>query len=83
MDCRLAELEQQPHCNTLKFDGISQKDNGTTQNAIIRVAREHLDVEVQTSDIESCFRIGKSNDKLRPILVKFSTYSIQNRCTVT
>ncbi len=47
MDSRLAEVKQQSCSNTLKFDGIPQKDCKTIENAIIRVAKEHLGAEVK------------------------------------
>ena len=55
--------------------GVEEQEN--TDNVVLNVIKEHLDVELSVKDVDRSHRIGKSNSKSkrRLIIVKFINYN--------
>ena len=75
------ELEQYGRRNALRVSNnwpeAAQED---TDTLIVQMARDHLNIDLQPSDISRSHRVGPPTpDKPRPVLVKFSTYRARER----
>ena len=57
--------------------GIEEQEQGNTDNIVLNVIKEHLDIELSVKDFGRSHKIGKSNSKSkrRPIIVKFISYN--------
>ena len=55
--------------------GVEEQEN--TDNIVLNVIKEHLDVELSVKDVDRSHRIGKSNSKSKRklIIVKFINYN--------
>ena len=55
--------------------GVEEQEN--TDNIVLNVIKEHLDVELSVKDMDRSHRIGKSNSKSKRklIIVKFINYN--------
>ena len=55
--------------------GVEEQEN--TDNVVLNVIKEHLDVELSVKDVDRSHRIGKSNSKSKRklIIVKFINYN--------
>ena len=61
---------------------MDEKNNADTDQAIINILKNDLEVEITIHDIGRTHRLGKrklDNNVLRPIIVKFTRYSVRNR----
>ena len=54
---------------------VEEQEN--TDNVVLNVIKEHLDVELSVKDVDRSHRIGKSNSKSKRklIIVKFINYN--------
>ena len=61
--------------NCLLLHGVEEQEN--TDNIVLNVIKEHLDVELSVKDMDRSHRIGKSNSKSKRklIIVKFINYN--------
>ena len=57
--------------------GVEEQEQENTDNIVLNVIKEHLDIELLVKDGDRSHRIGKSNSKSKysPIIVKFISYS--------
>ena len=57
--------------------GVEEQEQENTDNIVLNVIKEHLDIELSVKDLDRSHRIGKrnSNSKRRPIMVKFISYN--------
>lgn len=72
---RLHALERQARKNNLVFFGIEEHEQSyeSLQNNFINWAEKYLSIKLYNNDIREIRRIGKKNDKTRPIVVHFNT----------
>ena len=57
--------------------GVEEQEQENTNNIVLNVIKEHVDIEFLVKDVDRSHRIGKSNSKSkrRPIIVKFISYN--------
>ena len=57
--------------------GVEEQEQENTDNIVLNVIKEHLDIELSVKDLDRSHRIGKrnSNSKRRPIMVEFISYN--------
>lgn len=71
-------LEQYSRRNNVRIFGIPETFDGNTENNIILLCNEQLKISIQSSDIESCHRTSqKLYGKMRPVIVKFTSYKFK------
>lgn len=73
------ELEQYSRRNCLRVFGIPEKRGENTGSLIIDLAKDKLDIELATQDIDRSHRVGPLNSKSRAIIIKFSNYEARTR----
>ena len=71
------DSEQYSRRNCLLVHGVEEQEQENTDNIVLNVIKEHLDIELSVKDFDKSHRIGKSNSKSkrRPIIVKFISYN--------
>ena len=71
------DSEQYSCRNCLLVHGVEEQEQESTDNIVLNVIKEHLDIELLVKDGDRSHRIGKSNSKSKcsPIIVKFISYS--------
>lgn len=72
---RLHALERQARKNNLVFFGIKENEKSyeNLERNFINWVEQYLSVKISSSDIQEIKRIGKKEERLRPIVVTFST----------
>lgn len=72
---RLHMLEKQARKNNLVFFGVEEyeKSYASLERNFITWVEQYLSVKLNYSDIQEIKRIGKKEERLRPIVVTFST----------
>ena len=63
--------------NCLLVHGVEEQGQGNTDNIVLNVIKEHLDIELTGKDLGRSHRICKSSskNKRRGIIVKFISYN--------
>lgn len=76
---RLHILERQARKTNLVFFGIEENENSyeILERNIISWVGQNLSLKLTCNDIQEVKRIGKKEDKIRPIVVTFSTLGIK------
>ena len=71
------DSEQYSRRNCLLVHGVEEQEQENTDNIVLNVIKEHLDIELSVKDLDRSHRIGESNSKSkrRPIIVKSITYN--------
>ena len=71
------DSEQYSRRNCLLVHGVEEQEQENTDNIVLNVIKEHLDIELLVKDFDRSHRTGKSNSKSkrRPIIVKFISYN--------
>ena len=71
------DSEQYSRRNCLLVHGVEEQEQENTDNIVLNVIKEHLDIELSVKVFDRSHRIGKSNSKSkrRPIIVKFISYN--------
>ena len=85
----IEEQEQYSRRNCLRFHGIRETDDESTDEVVIKVIRERLGVDIQPQDLDRSHRIplrnrehvgnNVDNPAAKPIIVKFARYNIRSR----
>ena len=57
--------------------GVEEQEQENTDNIVLNVIKEHLDIELSVKDLDRSQKIGNSDSrsKRRPITVKFVSYN--------
>ena len=57
--------------------GVEEQEQENTDNIVLNVIKEHLDIELSVKDLDRSQKIGNSDSrsKRRPIIVKFVSYN--------
>jgi hypothetical protein len=72
---RLDRIEGFSRRTNLVFFNVSEdKGEKQTEEIVIDVVKNHMDIELYSNEIESAHRIGRRIDGTRPILVKFNNF---------
>ena len=71
---RMDEMEQYGRRNNLRIFGVSESDNEDTDDPVLSVASK-LGLTLDAACIDRSHRLGKKGLKVRPIIVKFVSYS--------
>lgn len=76
---RLHFLEKQMRRNNLVFFGVEENENSyeSLERNIITWVEQNLSVNLSYSDIQEVKRIGMKGEKIRPLVVTFSTLGIK------
>ena len=71
------DSEQYFRRNCLLVHGVEEQEQENTDNIVLNVTKEHLNIELSVKDFGRSHRIGKGNSKSkrRPIIVKFISYN--------
>ena len=70
--------EQYSRRNCLLLYGIEEENDEVTDDKVISVLQEKMELHIDKEDLDRSHRIGKpSPRKKRPIIVKFSRYNIR------
>lgn len=60
--------------NNIMVFGLEEKNSVNPTDEILKVFNTKMNLQIEKSSIESCYRLGKPNeDKPRPLLVKFAS----------
>lgn len=72
---RLQHLERQARKNNLVFFGIEENEKSyeSLERNFINWVEQYLSVKISNSDIQEIKRIGKKEERIRPIVVTFLT----------
>lgn len=77
---KIDDLEQYTRRNSLVVTGVTPLEGEDTDETMIRIAKDHLGIDIMSSDIDRSHPLGKPNDnKPRPIIVKFATYNVRRK----
>lgn len=77
-------LEQYSRRNCLLIHGVKEKKDENTNHQSLKVFRDNLKLDIQSSDLDRSHRIGKHQPgKTRPIIVKFARYDQRRRVFVS
>ncbi|XP_050023164.1 uncharacterized protein [Dermacentor andersoni] len=78
LEARFDDAENRTRRNNLVFYGLPEttpESYAQSEQLIIKHCREHLDIHIDTKEIERAHRLGRhSNDKPRPIITKFTFF---------
>ncbi|XP_039760344.1 uncharacterized protein LOC120633974 [Pararge aegeria] len=68
-------LERQARKKNLEFYGVEETEQGyeELQNTLLRCIRNYMKITIEQSEIEFVRRLGKKENKIRPLLVTFTT----------
>lgn len=70
--------EQYSRRNCLLLHGIEEEKDEVTDDKVISVLQEKMELQIDKEDLDRSHRIGKpSPQKKRPIIVKFARYNIR------
>ena len=74
--------EQYSRRNCLVLHGITEKDDEDTDQIVLDVIKEKMDITVTEADLDRSHRIGdktKKRKKPRAIIIKFSRYNVRKK----
>ncbi|KAG5865066.1 hypothetical protein JTB14_011899 [Gonioctena quinquepunctata] len=72
MERKQEKFEQSLRSKNLRIYGVKENRNESCIQNIMAIINERMNLKVSESDVESCYRAGKSvTDSNRPIMVKF------------
>ena len=71
------DSEQYSRRNCLLVHRVEEQEQENTDNIVLNLIKEHLDIKLSVKDLDRSHRTGKSNSKSkrRPIIVKFISYN--------
>ncbi|XP_022830279.1 uncharacterized protein LOC111359072 [Spodoptera litura] len=91
----LSTLQEQMKVMALSIDGIemrsrhkillmhgvpeSETNAEDTAPVVVKVVKDHLNIDITPADIKRCRRMGRSSHKPRPILFKLKDVALRNR----
>ena len=76
LEDKVDDLEQLSRQNSVRINGIPESEREDTDQIIIKLAKEKLGRDLQTTDIVTSHRLGKPRpDKPRVIIARFVTHS--------
>lgn len=74
------ESEQYSRRNSLIFNGIKEVLNENTNETIIKMCAEKLDIALDAREIDRSHRLGQSKEKRnRGVIVKFTNYHVREK----
>ena len=74
------EAEQYSRRNCLIFQGVTEADNENTDETIVKLCKEKMDIEIECKDLDRSHRLGhKKGDKPRGIIAKFANYHSRDK----
>lgn len=75
LDDKCNELDQYSRRNCLRISGLPETAGEITDDLVINLARDKLEIPLSAEDIDRSHRIGRNlPDKTRAVIVKFTTY---------
>lgn len=80
LEQKVEMLEQHTKKNSLRLNGVTEEQNEDVLGVVKSIFKNYLKVSCNTSDFDSIFRVGKSDniDRPRTILVNFSNNIIRS-----
>ena len=77
LEKKSGDSEQYSCRNCLLVHGVEEQEQENTDNIVLNVIKENLDIKLLVKDLDRSHRIGKSNSKSkrRPVIVKFISYN--------
>lgn len=76
------DQEQYSRRNCLLVHGLPETSRENTDDLVISMFKNEMDIEIFSDDIDRSHRIGKKKDdpnKVRPVIVKFTRYNDRNK----
>jgi hypothetical protein len=80
LELKIDSLESQNKKNNLIFFGVNESDDNIEdiESKIINILTENCKLDIDSSKIENCFRLGKRNpENIRPILLVLNSIKIK------
>jgi FtsZ-binding cell division protein ZapB len=88
-ELKIDDLEQYGRRTSLRVFGVPEKSGESTDNIVIKLCKEKLDVDLKIDDIHRSHRVGRlqepgqqgsnGKDRHRPIIVRFDGYRTRQR----
>lgn len=74
------KYDQQSKSNNLRVIGLEEKLHENTEAEVMKLLTGNLKLELDKSDIEQVYRVGKPNEscKSRPVVIKFTSYRVRD-----
>ena len=82
LSVQVDEQEQYSRWNSLLIHDVEENQNEDTDTLSINIINEHLELDIQPSDIDRTDRIGNKNKtckKVRAIIIKFTRYNTRKK----
>ena len=76
---KMDRQEQYSRRNCILIHGLKEENNEITDDRVLELFKDELTEDVLLVDLDRAHRIGQkrdSNNKLRPVIVKFARYNI-------
>uniref|UniRef100_A0A1Y1NGB3 Uncharacterized protein n=1 Tax=Photinus pyralis TaxID=7054 RepID=A0A1Y1NGB3_PHOPY len=75
---KIDDLEQRSRRSNLRLFGVKELQNENTDEAVIHILNDKLNLNLTINDIERSHRVGAlSPNKIRAIIIKFNNYRIR------
>jgi hypothetical protein len=76
----IEDLQQYTRRNCVIVTGIPEEVDEKTDDAVIKIASEMMELPLEDTDIDRSHRIGRPrNGKARPVVVKFARYNTRQK----
>lgn len=70
-------LEQYSRRNSIRIYGLPPTPNENPDDTLIKFCKEKLNVEIKKGMLDSCHRLGKDENRSKPLLVKFVSREVK------
>lgn len=82
LDKKVEKQEQYSRRNCLLIHGVTENKNENTDDLVVSIFKDNMDIEIFTDDLDRSHRIGKhkgDNKHCRPIIVKFVRHNDKHK----
>lgn len=77
---RVEQLDQISRCCNLRVFNLQEKDNENTTTSVVKILNLKMNIGLDESDIQECYRIGRLNkEKQRGILLKLKNFEMKQK----
>ena len=82
LDQKIEKQEQYSRRNCLLIHGVTENKDENTDDVVLSIFKDEMDIEIFTDDLDRTHRIGKTKDNnkhRRPIIVKFASHNDKHK----
>ena len=82
LDQKIEKQEQYSRRNCLLIHGVAENKDENTDDVVLSIFKDEMDIEIFTDDLDRTHRIGKTKDNnkhRRPIIVKFANHNDKHK----